>query len=83
MARPKANVFLSNGNLGGQPLSQFGTAGVIVSSSVAPVAGYLIPFIVKSKKQIDTAFVQVGNESVKSCIEKIFMMKLLRAQPCI
>jgi hypothetical protein len=72
MARPKANVFLSNGNLGGQPLSQFGTAGVIVSSSVAPVAGYLIPFIVKSKKQIDTAFVQVGNESVKAALKRFY-----------
>jgi hypothetical protein len=72
MARPKANVFLSNGNLGGQPLSQFGTAGVIVSCAIAPVAGYLTPFIVKSKKDIDAAFVQVGNEAPKAALEAFY-----------
>lgn len=72
MARPKLNVQLSNGGLGLRPPSEFGTCGVLIASPVAPVAGYGVPFLVKTIAQAKTAFAQVGNEDVVTAINDGF-----------
>lgn len=68
MQRPHVNITAMNGGLNIQPPSEFGTSGLLVASPVAPVAGYGVAFQVKSKKQIQTAFAQVGNEDVLDAI---------------
>jgi hypothetical protein len=72
MPRPDAKIFLSNGNLGGQALNQFGVAGVVIASPAAPAAGYAVPFILKSKKQAETAFAAPTNALVLDAITKGF-----------
>lgn len=64
MARPKVNIGLMNGGLGIALTNAFGNSAVLVSSPVAPVAGYGVAFIVKSAEQAKTAFAQTGNEDV-------------------
>lgn len=72
MSRPSANIYLSNGNLGGQGASTTGVSALVVASPVAPVAGYGVAFLVKSIAQAKTAFAQVGNEPVVDAIVKGF-----------
>jgi len=72
MSRPSANIFLSNGNLGGQGASATGSCAVIVACAAAPVAGYGVAFLVKSIAQAKAAFIQAGNEDVVAAFEKGF-----------
>lgn len=72
MARPRVNISLSNGGLNIQPPSEFGTSCVLVSAPVAPVAGYGTAFMVRNKKQVETAFAQTGNEDVVTAINEGF-----------
>jgi hypothetical protein len=62
--RPNVSISVMNGGLNLIPPSGFGTSAILVASPVAPVAGYSVPFLVKTKKQASTAFAQVGNEDV-------------------
>lgn len=68
MARPSVNIFLSNGGLGLIGPSDNGTCVILVACPVAPVAGYDVPFLIKSVEQAETAFAQVGNEAVLDAI---------------
>lgn len=72
MARPGANIFLSNGNLGIQAPGAFGTPALVMATPVAPTAGYLTAFSIKSKKQADTAFAAGGNAAVLAAIKEGF-----------
>lgn len=68
MARPGVNIATSNGGLNLQPPSENGTSVLVVASPVAPVAGYSVPFLIKTKSQAATAFAQAGNEAVVTAI---------------
>jgi hypothetical protein len=68
MARPGVNITLTNGGLNLQAPGAFGDSAVLVASPAAPVAGYGTAFLVKSKKQVETAFGQAGNEAVVAAI---------------
>lgn len=72
MLRPHINITAMNGGLNIQPPSEFGTSGLLVASPIAPVAGYGVSFQVKSKKQIQTAFAQVGNEPALAAISTFY-----------
>lgn len=72
MSRPRVNIALSNGGLNLQGPSDFGISGVLIAAPAAPVAGYGVPFICKSIKQVKAAFVQAGNEPVIEALEKGF-----------
>jgi hypothetical protein len=72
MARPSINISLTNGGLNLQAPSAFGDSVVLVASPAAPVAGYGVAFLVKSKKQVQTAFVQAGNEGVVSALSAFY-----------
>lgn len=72
MARPKVSISVSNGNLGLTGPAEFGTSVILVSSPVAPVAGYSVPFLVRNKKEVTTAFAQTGNEVVVDAINNGF-----------
>lgn len=64
-----------NDLLGLQEPSAFGTCAILVASPVAPVAGYGVPFIVRNKKQVATAFAQAGNEIVVWAINNGFYLE--------
>jgi hypothetical protein len=68
MLRPNVNITAMNGGLNLQPPAAFGTSAILVASPIAPVAGYSVPFLVKNKKQVSTAFAQAGNEAVVTAI---------------
>lgn len=70
--RPKVSIALSNGNLNIKAPSAFGTSGVVIAAPVAPVAGYGIAFLVKTKAQAKTALGQTGNEEVLEAITNGF-----------
>lgn len=70
--RPKVSISVSNGNLGLTGPAEFGTSVILVASPVAPVAGYSVPFEVRNKKQVSTAFAQAGNEAVVKAINDGF-----------
>lgn len=72
MSRPKVNIALTNGGLNLQAPGAFSDSVVLLASPVAPVAGYGIAFLVKSKKQIETAFGQVGNEAVVAALKAFY-----------
>lgn len=72
MSRPRVNITLSNGGLNIQPPSGFGTCAILVAAPIAPVAGYGTAFMVRNKKQVSTAFAQVGNEAVVTAINEGF-----------
>lgn len=69
MERPSLSIALMNGGLNLIAPSEFGTTGLLIASPIAPVAGYGVPFLVKSKDQVKTAFAQVGNEAVSSALQ--------------
>jgi hypothetical protein len=91
MARPGVNISLLNGGLNLQPPSAFGDSVVLVASPAAPVAGYGVAFIVKSKKQVETAFAQAGNEPVVIALSafydeapegtKLYVLAMAQATP--
>lgn len=66
--RPNVSITVMDGGLNIQPPAQFGTSAILIASPVAPVAGYSVPFLVKTKKQAQTAFAQVGNEAVVTAL---------------
>lgn len=68
MARPGLSVNLMNGGLNLKAPSEFGTAGVLIASPIAPVAGYGVPFLVNTVAQAKTALGQVGNEEALKAI---------------
>lgn len=70
--RPNIDIALMNGGLGLIGPPSFGTCGLLIASPVAPVAGYGVPFLVKNKKQVETAFAQAGNAVVKTDITTYF-----------
>lgn len=72
MSRPRVSITAMNGGLNIQPPSEFGTSAILVAAPVAPVAGYGVSFMVRTKKQIQTAFAQVGNESVASDLQTFY-----------
>lgn len=72
MARPKVSISVSNGNLGLTGPAEFGTSVILVASPAAPVAGYSVPFLVRNKKEVSTAFAQAGNEPVVNAINNGF-----------
>lgn len=72
MQRPNVNISVMSGGLNLQPPSEFGTSAVLVATPVAPVAGYGVAFLVKNKKQIATAFAQVGNEDVVTVLSAFY-----------
>jgi hypothetical protein len=72
MARPRVNIQLMNGQLGLQGPQAFGTCGLLVATPLAPVAGYGVPFLCKSKKAVQDAFAQPGNVAVKDAIVQRF-----------
>jgi len=59
---------MMNGLLGIQPPSEFGTCAILVASPAAPAAGYGVPFLVRNKKQVATAFSAVENADVVKAI---------------
>jgi hypothetical protein len=70
--RPQVDIALSNGGLNLQGPPAFGTVGILVASPVAPVAGFGVPFLIKSKNEAATAFAQVGNAAVLAVITDRF-----------
>lgn len=66
--RPQVNIALSNGGLNLIGPAAYGTCGVLVSSTAAPVAGYGVPFLVKSKNEITAAFAQAGNDKLRDAL---------------
>lgn len=72
MSRPKVFIGLTNGGLNLQAPAAFSDSVLLVSSPAAPAAGYGVAFLVKSKKQIETAFGQVGNETVAADLKTFF-----------
>ncbi|RYZ49898.1 MAG: hypothetical protein EOO14_20075, partial [Chitinophagaceae bacterium] len=61
-----------NGGLGITAPSEFGTCGLMIASPAAPVAGYGVAFLVKSKAEAKTAFAQGANAAVLAAIETFF-----------
>ncbi len=72
MPRPSANINILNGQLGIIGPGNFGTPFVVIASAIAPVAGYLTAFSIKSIAEAKTAFAQVGNEALLDAITKGF-----------
>lgn len=70
--RPKLNIALMNGGLGLLGPAAFGTCGLLIASPSAPVAGYGVPFLCKSKKAVTDAFAQVGNSGIVTAINTYF-----------
>ncbi len=70
--RPQVTLALSNGglNLIGPP--SFGTVGILVASPAAPVAGYGVPFLIKSKTDLAIAFAQALNAPLLAAIRDRF-----------
>src|SRR4051812_36992002 len=90
--RPQVDIVVMNGQLGLQAPSEFGTCTILVAAPVAPVAGYGVAFMVRNKKQVATAFAQVGNELVVWAIntgffaeaaegQKIYILAMARTTP--
>ncbi|MDE3185278.1 MAG: hypothetical protein KGM16_17840 [Bacteroidota bacterium] len=72
MLRPNVKITAMNGGLALIAPAAYGTSAILVASPIAPVAGYGVPFLVKNKKQVSTAFVQAGNEAVITAINDGF-----------
>lgn len=72
MARPGVNILLTNGGLNLQAPTAFSDSVVLIASPAAPVAGYGTAFLVKSIKQIQTAFVQANNEPVVAALSAFY-----------
>jgi len=70
--RPQVNIALSNGGLNLQGPPAFGTCGLLVAATAAPVAGHGVPFLCKSKKAVATAFDQVDNAAIVTAINNYF-----------
>lgn len=70
--RPQVSITLSNGglNLVGPPA--YGTCGVLVASAAAPVAGYGVAFLVKSKNELAIALVQALNAPLLAALTTRF-----------
>ncbi|SEW01937.1 hypothetical protein SAMN05428988_1314 [Chitinophaga sp. YR573] len=68
MGRPGLTINLMNGGLNLKAPSVFGTSAVIISSPVAPVAGFGVPFVVNTILQATAALGQVGNEEALQAI---------------
>lgn len=50
----------------------FGTSVLIMATPAAPVAGYGVPFLIKSIKDAETAFAQPANSDVLKAIKEAF-----------
>lgn len=72
MARPRVRVSVLNGGLQQQGPTSFGDSAVLVASPAAPAAGYGVAFLVKSKKQINTALSQVANAEVAAALRVFY-----------
>lgn len=91
MARPGVNILVTNGGLNLQAPTAFSDSVVLIASPAAPVAGYGIAFLVKSIKQIQTAFAQVNNEPVVAALSafyreapegtKLYVLAMAQATP--
>lgn len=68
MPRPSVNINLTNGGLNIPAVSENGTSAVLIASPIAPVAGYGVPFLIKTIAQAEAALGQVGNEDVLAAI---------------
>jgi hypothetical protein len=66
--RPGITIIASNGQLGLQAPSEFGTVGILIASPIAPVAGYSVPFLIRNVAQLTTAFAQAGNEAALAAL---------------
>lgn len=72
MSRPLVNIGVSTGSLGIVGNADYGVSAVVLATPSAPVAGYGVPFSVKTKKQAEAAFAQPGNAAVLTAIAEGF-----------
>lgn len=64
MGQPGVNILLTNGGLNLQAPTAFSDSVALLACEAAPVAGYGVAFLVKSKKQIQTAFGEGNDDAV-------------------
>ncbi len=70
--RPSVSINLSNGGLGLLGIPAYGACGLLIASTAAPVAGYGVPFLIKSKNDAAIAFAQVNNAPLLAAITTRF-----------